>query len=296
MLAGVDDMRSGSKWLLLLQAIAINPHYALAAGASPAATVTATNTSVSVSGSQAPAPGAATSTASASTVATATSTAASAGLSPAQLSATEILARADEIRSPSGSYQMQVEVESSDGSKSSFQVDISGKDATLIKSQAPAREVGKNFLMIGQDMWAYLPNIRRSIRVALNQKLSGQAVNGDISRMRWRDDYEPTLEKDEADAWILLLRSISTGTTYEGVRVWIAKDSFRPIKGEFLTKSGRILKRVQYAEYRDIGGGLRPTVVRIENADKADEFSVLRIISMREKEFSSSHFTQSALQ
>lgn len=288
MLAGVDDMRSGSIWLLLVQATAVIPNYALAAGAAPAAT----NTSVSVSGSRAPATGAATS----STTAMATSTAASASLSPAQLSPTEILARADEIRSPSGSYQMQVEVESSDGSKSSFQVDISGKDATLIKSQAPAREVGKNFLMIGQDMWAYLPNIRRSIRVALNQKLSGQAVNGDISRMRWRDDYEPTLEKDEADAWILLLRSISTGTTYEGVRVWIAKDSFRPIKGEFLTKSGRILKRVQYAEYRDIGGGLRPTVVRIENADKADEFSVLRIISMREKEFSSSHFTQSALQ
>lgn len=265
-------MRSSLKWLIVPLLVAINPCLVFASTSTLTATSIATATT------------------------TLTATATSASISPTSLTPDEILARADEIRSPSGSYQMQVEVESSDGSKSSFQVDISGKDATLIKSQAPAREIGKNFLMVGQDMWAYLPNIRRSIRVALNQKLSGQAVNGDISRMRWRGDYHPTLESEDTKAWILLLRSKSSGTTYDGIRIWIAKDSFRPIKGEFLTKTGRVLKKVQYEEYRDIGGGVRPTVVRIENADKADEFSVLRILKMQEKDFSSSHFTQSALQ
>lgn len=210
--------------------------------------------------------------------------------------ADQILERADEIRSPSSSYQMEVEVESSDGSTSRFQVDIGGIDATLIKSKAPAREVGKNFLMVGADMWAYLPNIRRSVRVALNQKLSGQAANGDISRMRWRGDYNPQIESQEAAAWVLLLKAKGPGTTYDSIRVWINKENFRPIKGEFLTSAGRPLKRITYDDYRDIGGGIRPTKMRIESADKAGDYSILTIQTMREKAFPSSYFTQSSLQ
>lgn len=212
------------------------------------------------------------------------------------LTADNILERADEIRSPSSSYQMEVEVESSDGGISRFQVDIGGIDATVIKSKAPAREVGKNFLMLGPDMWAYLPNIRRSVRVALNQKLSGQAANGDISRMRWRGDYTPQIESQDDKAWVLMLKAKGPGTTYDSIRVWINKENFRPIKGEFLTSAGRPLKRITYDDYRDIGGGIRPTTMRIESADKAGDYSILKIQTMREKQFPSSYFTQSSLQ
>lgn len=214
----------------------------------------------------------------------------------AALTADQIVERADEIRSPSSAFQMDVEVESSDGGTSKFQVDIGGTDSTLIKSRAPAREIGKNILMVGQDMWAYLPNIRRSVRVALNQKLSGQAANGDISRMRWRGDYSASIESQDATSWTLLLKAKTSGMTYDSIRVWIAKDSFRPLRGEFLTSAGRPLKRIKYEDYRDIGGGVRPTTMRIESADKAGDYSVLKILTMRQKEFPATHFTQSALQ
>lgn len=219
-----------------------------------------------------------------------------AGATEKPMSADDIIERADEIRSPSSSFQMDVEVESSDGGQSRFQVDISGSDSTLIKSKAPAREIGKNFLMLGKDMWAYIPNIHRAVRVALNQKLTGQAVNGDISRMRWRQDYSAKIEKEDATSWTLFLTAKAEGLTYEKIRVWVEKTSFRPIKGEFLSAQGRPLKRITYADYKDIGGGTRPTTMRIESADKDGEYSVLKILTMKAKEFPATHFTQSALQ
>ncbi len=112
------------------------------------------------------------------------------------IDADTILMKADEIRNPSHTYRMEVSVQSSDGSHNRFEISIGGKDRSLIKTLKPRRDVGKNFLMIEENMWAYVPNINRSLRVSLNQKISGQASNGDISRMRWHGDYNATLEKE----------------------------------------------------------------------------------------------------
>ena len=45
-------------------------------------------------------------------------------------------------------------------------------------------------------IWVFIPNLKRSVRVGLSQKLTGQAANGDISRMRWSGDYTPKLLKE----------------------------------------------------------------------------------------------------
>ena len=112
-------------------------------------------------------------------------------------SANKILKKADSIRVPVESYKMDVTVESStDDVDYSYSILMGGKSKSLIQTIAPKREVGKNYLMIDEDMWVFIPKISRSVRVALNQKLSGQTSYGDISRMRWYGDYKPKIEKE----------------------------------------------------------------------------------------------------
>ncbi len=208
----------------------------------------------------------------------------------------EILKKADEIRAPSNSYRMEVTVESSaDKSLFRFELNIGGKDASLIRTLEPAREVGKNFLMLEEDMWAYIPNIKRSLRVALNQKLTGQASNGDISRMRWYGDYNAILESEDAQSWQLLLSAKKQGLTYDKIRVWVNKSNYRPEKGEYLSTEAKPLKFVQFTEYKEISGALRPTRILIENAHKKDDFSVLEIKTMKQTQFPASFFTQNNL-
>jgi outer membrane lipoprotein-sorting protein len=210
--------------------------------------------------------------------------------------ADEILRKADEIRAPSESYRMEVSVESSDNSRFRYEIKVGGKESSIIRTLEPAREVGKNFLMLHEDMWAYVPNIKRSLRVTLNQKLTGQAANGDISRMSWVGDYKPALESQTDKEWVLLLKAERRGLTYDGIRVWIDKSNHRPLRGEYLSLQGKVLKRVEFAEYKTIAGNVRPTLIRIENADRKEDYSLLRILDMQKAEFSSTLFTQNNLQ
>lgn len=208
----------------------------------------------------------------------------------------EILKLSDEIRSPSGSFRMKVAVESPGEETFEFEIHIGGKDASLIKTLLPKREVGKNFLMLDADMWAYLPNLRRAVRVTLNQKLTGQAVNGDIGRMRWYGDYNPTIEAQTPDEWTLFLTANRSGLTYDQIRLWIDKKNFHPVKGEYLTKTGKPLKRITFQDFRYLAGGLRPVSMLIENVQKPTERSTLKIMEMESAQFPAQHFTQANLQ
>ena len=210
-------------------------------------------------------------------------------------SADEILRKADEIRAPSQSYLMEVSVDSNDAAPFRFSISIGGKDSSVIRTLAPSREVGKNYLMVAEDMWAYIPNIRRAIRVTLNQKLTGQAANGDISRMRWYGDYNAEIEKEDTKSWTLMLTAKKQGLTYDKIRVRIDKNTFRPIDGSYLTKQGRSLKHVSFDDYKQIAGAVRPTKIMIRSADNKNHFSILRILKMKQATFPSSLFTQTSL-
>jgi outer membrane lipoprotein-sorting protein len=210
-------------------------------------------------------------------------------------SAQEILKKADEIRNPSKTYGMEVTVDSTDDEHFRFHISIGGKARSLIKTLKPKREVGKNYLMIDETMWAFIPNIGRSVRVSLNQKISGQASNGDISRMRWYGDYKPEIVAQNKKAWVLHLKALKKGLTYEQIKVWIDKQNYRPVKAEYLTGSGKPLKYVTFTGFQQIAGAVRPTKILIRNAHDKSKQSTLRIRKMWKTDIPSSHFTQNNL-
>ena len=212
------------------------------------------------------------------------------GLVWAASSPVEILKKVDAIRNPAESYDMRVRI-----GESLFLVLISGNSRTIVKTLDPARDRGRDLLMIDEEMWAYIPNLKRAVRVSLSQKLTGQAANGDISRMRWSGDYVPQIESQEADAWILSLKAAKKGLTYERIRVWVSKKDHSPQKAEYLTDAGKVLKRAQFEEYRMMAGRLRPTRLEIQSAVNSSESSTLKMESMTPKKFSESLFNPQRL-
>lgn len=202
----------------------------------------------------------------------------------------EILRKVDAIRNPSESYEMKVRI-----GESLFLVLISGNSKTIVKTLEPVRDRGRDLLMIDEEMWAYIPNLKRAVRVSLSQKLTGQAANGDISRMRWSGDYAAQLESQEAGEWVLALRANKKGLTYERIRVWVSKKDYSPKKAEYLTDSGKILKRASFERYQMMAGRMRPTRLEIESAVNSSERSTLEVSSMTPKKFSDSIFNPQRL-
>jgi outer membrane lipoprotein-sorting protein len=213
-----------------------------------------------------------------------------AGPSPA-----EILQKADDVRNPSASFTMVVTVKDHDGTLSKFEVKTKGKDRTLIKTLQAPHSKANALLMVEQDMWAYIPNLKRAVRVSLQQKLTGQAANGDIARTRWSGDYEATLEKEEKDSWQLFLTANKKGLTYDKIRLWVGKDGFKPRKAEYLTMAGDPLKTANFESYSNMAGAERPRTIRIQDAKRSSDYSVLEILSLQNAELPDAIFQASNL-
>jgi outer membrane lipoprotein-sorting protein len=207
----------------------------------------------------------------------------------------EILQKADEVRNPSSSFTMVVTVKDSDGTLSKFEVKTKGKDKTLVKTLEAPHSKANALLMVEQDMWAFIPNLKRAVRVSLQQKLTGQAANGDIARMRLSGDYDATLEKDEKDAWQLFLTANKKGLTYDKIRLWVAKDGYKPRKAEYLTMGGDPLKVAEFESYSPMAGADRPKTIRIRDAKRSSDYSVLEIQSLQNAEFPDAIFQPSHL-
>ncbi len=204
-------------------------------------------------------------------------------------SAADWVKKADQIRNPSQSFEMNVKVD--DGNTSSeFIVFLKGQDKTLIVTKSPARDKGRNMLMLDRDFNAYVPNLKRSMRLSLAQKLSGQVANGDISRTRWFGDYSVQLEKETKDQVQLLLKANKDNLTYAAIRLWIDKKNNHPLKAEYLGLNAQtVLKRAYFEDYKTMAGALRPTTLRIEDVNKKTSF--VRISDMTNKTFDDSFFT-----
>jgi len=200
-----------------------------------------------------------------------------------------LLKKADEIRNPAQSYVMNVEVEG-DGDSTEFEVYLKGQDKTIIVTKSPARDRGRNMLMLDRDFQAYIPNLKRSMRLSLAQKLSGQVANGDISRTRWYGDYTPTLEKETAEEAQLLLKANKENLTYAWIRLWINKKNNRPLRTEYLGLNGKtLLKKAYFENYKEMAGDHRPSLIRIEDTNA--KTSRVKILSMTTKSFEDSFFS-----
>lgn len=211
-------------------------------------------------------------------------------------SADEILRKSDDVRCPSTSYFMEVDVENRNGEDPvKVEVFTKGRERTRVNTIAPVRDRGRNMLMIGEDMWAYIPNLRRAVRIALNQKLTGQAAIGDVSRMRWWGDYNAAVLMEDKRTWLLELKAAKKGLTYEKVKVKIEKGTFRPLEADYLSDGGIVLKKAKFGAYRKIAGNIRPTQIVITDPHNSSDSSTLRIIKLEQRESPERFFNQNNL-
>ena len=213
------------------------------------------------------------------------------------ISPDEIVKKCDDVRNPGESFVMKVEVQELSGKKqkSSFDVFIKGKNKTLIKTTAPRRDKGRNMLMLEENMWLYIPNLKRSVRISLSQKLSGQAANGDIARMRWHGDYAAKLEKKTKNRYVLFLQATKKGLTYDKIRVWVNRSNFHPVKAEYMALTGKVLKNATFGGEKKIAGKVRPTKIEIADAVNKSKKTEINIVKMVKKNLPVSMFKKNNL-
>jgi Outer membrane lipoprotein-sorting protein len=145
----------------------------------------------------------------------------------------------------------------------------------LVRYAEPPRDAGKMVLFKGKDLWFYDPNSKASIRISPQQRLMGQASEGDVLSVNLARDYtakivgEETLQDadhNNRDCWHLDMAAATPEAVYNHVEYWAERGTYRPIKGKFYADSGRLLKVAYYHNYREQAGEQRPAQVILIDA------------------------------
>jgi hypothetical protein len=117
-----------------------------------------------------------------------------------------LLSTSDAIRNPSQPFKVTVtltefekgqQVDTSTLVSYARTLDASGQYASLVRFVQPARDAGKLMLKAGNDLWFYDPGTKASVRISPQQRLLGQASNGDVVTVNFARDYKATLGGEE---------------------------------------------------------------------------------------------------
>jgi len=218
--------------------------------------------------------------------------------------ARSILEKADEIRFPSESFQVDINISSNtasgqDAETRKYRVLSKGPENTVVMILEPAAERGQIMLMKGRDLWIFMPNVSQPIRLGLSQRLTGQVANGDLARTNFSGDYSPRLLRAEnlqgEEHNVLELTAVDRGVTYHRVLLWVSKANYRPHKAEFYSLSNRLMKSCTYENFKKMAGGVRPTRLVMKDALKPDDTSVLDYEDMKLRELPDKVFSKDYL-
>jgi outer membrane lipoprotein-sorting protein len=172
-----------------------------------------------------------------------------------------LLKRSDSYRNGWPSYALKVRIthyESGHADEEKlYEVSMKGTEKTYVEFLSP-REKGQHLLMLGDDMWIYLPDTSRPIRITPLERLNGDASNGDVARTNYAVDYTPVYLRTEKvgaeDCYVLDLTAKRKGSTYQKIQYWLRVQDARPVKAEFYLTSGKHIKSATFDEYATVAG------------------------------------------
>lgn len=216
--------------------------------------------------------------------------------------AQEILIASDGIRNPTYSFGLTTtlieyrngkQTDSSTLNVYSKEDKTGGQYRSLIRFVAPARDANKLMLKSGNDLWFYDPANKASVRISPQQRLLGQAANGDIVTVNLAKDYHATLvgeeemqdgERQTRRCYKLALSEVSPDVTYHRIEMWLDTANNRPVKARFYSESGRLLKTAYFRRYQQQLGVERPTETVIIDGLDPNWVTVMRFSDYAKRE------------
>ena len=205
-----------------------------------------------------------------------------------------LLTASDAVRNPGQPFKVTVTLtEFENGAQTDTSTLLSysrtleggGQFASLLRFMQPARDAGKVMLKQGNDLWFYDPGTKASVRLSPQQRLMGQASNGDVVTVNFAKDYQATLAAEETiqdgerktrKSYKLALVSAGPDATYAAIDLWVDADSNWPLKARFYAESGRLLKTAYYRRFQTQLGAERPTETVIIDGLNPQSVTLLR--------------------
>ncbi|MBI2353957.1 MAG: outer membrane lipoprotein-sorting protein [Deltaproteobacteria bacterium] len=196
------------------------------------------------------------------------------------------------------SYRKLINIEP-DGSRKEFTLYTVKKGSDKVASLflAPASDKGRTTLRLGENMWLYIPNVGKPVRItSLQSVVGGVFNNADILQLDYDAEYMVEKVEDKGGEYLLHLKARSGSVAYERVRLWAGKATKIPSKIECLTGAGMLIKTLYFKDVKEFGGGIsRPATVETDSPLYKGYKSVMLYAKVRKRSFKDEVFTLTAM-
>ncbi len=166
-----------------------------------------------------------------------------------------------------------------------------GDDYSLIYVTAPARDEGTAFLKRGNEIWNYVPNIDRTVKMPpsmMSQSWMGSDFSNDdlVQGTSTVDDYDHTLLGTETvdghECYkIELIPHPETPVVYDKVIYWVSKEHYLPVKVENYDDFGELASTMNFREIKRMGGRMVPAVMEMIPEDKREHKTIITTHKMQ---------------
>lgn len=216
---------------------------------------------------------------------------------PAQgIDGSQLLKQIDRNMNPESfeMYRKLINVEP-DGRKKEFVLFSvkKGLDKVAALFLEPASERGRSTLRLGENMWLYIPNVGKPIRItSLQSVIGGVFNNSDILQLDYAAEYDVVKLDESGPEYFLLLKAKNKTVAYDQLKLWADKKNKLPSKIECLTEAGMLIKTLNFKQVKDFGGGIaRPSYIETDSPLYKGYRSVMIFAKIQKREFKDEVFT-----
>jgi outer membrane lipoprotein-sorting protein len=191
-------------------------------------------------------------------------------------------------------YRKLINIEP-DGKKKEFVLFTvkKGRDKIAAIFISPASEKGRSTLRLGENMWLYIPNVGKPIRVtSLQSVVGGVFNNSDIMQLDYSQEYDVTKVEDKEKEYLLFLKAKTRTVAYDQLKMWVDKEKMSPTKIECITEASMLIKTIYFKEIKDFGDGIvRPAVVETDSPLHKGYKSVMLFANIKKRILDDEVFT-----
>jgi outer membrane lipoprotein-sorting protein len=168
-----------------------------------------------------------------------------------------------------------------------------GKDKMVALFLDPPSEKGRSTLRDGDNMWLYIPNVGKPLRItSLQSVIGGVFNNSDILRLDYHQEYHVVSLDSSGKEYLLGLKANSNSVAYDSLKMWVDKSQLVPTKIEAYAASGLLIKTLHYSKIKDFGGGLvRPSVLTTDSPLYKGYESIMLFANIKQRDFPDEVFT-----
>jgi outer membrane lipoprotein-sorting protein len=214
----------------------------------------------------------------------------------AALDGNQILHKVDRNLEPESyeAYRKLIDIQP-DGSRKEYVLYTikKGRDRVVALFLLPASDKGRATLRLEDNMWLYMPDVGRPIRITSLQSVTGSIFNNaDVLRIDYTAEYNVETAEEQKNAFLLSLKAKTGEVAYDRLKMWVDKQQLLPVTIEAYAASGLLLKTLRFKDVKDFGGGIkRPATIETDSPLYKGYKSVMLWSGLKKASFPDEVFT-----